>query len=77
MPRVVLDTVAVADLPHHLQVEHRALMETLGLDQPALALELRPTLGQFGLDGLDGLFGLFARRHKVRLGIDGDLVVTP
>ena len=39
--RVVLDAVAVADLAQHLQVEHRALVEPLRLQQLALALEQR------------------------------------
>ena len=42
MARVVLDAVAVADLPDHLEVEHRPLMQTLRLEQPAFALELGP-----------------------------------
>ncbi len=33
--RVVLDAVAVAELLDHLQVEHRALVEPLGLEQAA------------------------------------------
>ena len=39
--RVVLDAVAVADLPHHLEVEHRPLVQPLRLEQLALRFELR------------------------------------
>ena len=33
MPRIVLDAVAVPDLPDHLEVEHRSLMKPLCLEQ--------------------------------------------
>ena len=35
MARVVLDAVAVADLPDHLEVEHRPLVQPLRLEQLA------------------------------------------
>jgi hypothetical protein len=35
MARVVLDAVAVADLAHHLEVEHRALVQALRFEQLA------------------------------------------
>ena len=37
---VVLDAGAVADLPHHLEVEPRPLLEPLGLEELLLRLEL-------------------------------------
>ena len=39
VPRIVLDAVAVADLTHHLQIEHRALVQPLRLEQLAFALQ--------------------------------------
>src|ERR1035438_733531 len=39
MPRIILDAVAVADLLHHLQVEHGALPQALRFDQLALFLQ--------------------------------------
>ena len=44
MPRVVLDPVAVADLLDHLEIEHRPLVQPLGLERPARGLELRQPL---------------------------------
>ncbi len=32
VPRVVLDAVAIADLLNHLEIEHRALIQALGLN---------------------------------------------
>ena len=75
MPRVVLDPVAVADLLHHLQVEHCPLMEPLGFQDLAAALQLGEPLGQLGPDGLDGLHPPGARRHEVRLRIDRSTLV--
>ena len=75
MARVVLDAVAVADLADHLEVEHRPLVQALGLEQPPFLLEVAATFGQLFLDRLDRLLGPLARRHEVRLRIDGGLVV--
>ena len=41
VPGVVLDAVAVADLANHLEIEHRALVQPLCLEQFALRLEQR------------------------------------
>jgi hypothetical protein len=38
MTRVVLDSVAVADLAEHLHVEERPLLEPLGLEERFLPL---------------------------------------
>ncbi len=75
VPRVVLDAMAVANLVDHLEVEHRPLVDTLGLEQLPFGLEGRPVLDQFRLDGLDGSLRALARRHEVRLGENGHLVV--
>ncbi len=70
--RVVLDPVAVADLPDHLEIEHRPLMKALRLQHAAGPFEFRHPLLQLRLDALDGLHGALARRHEVRLREDGD-----
>src|SRR5262249_30203360 len=59
----------------HLEIEHRPLMKTVGLEHLAFRLELGAVPLQLGLDALDGNLGLLTRRDKVRLGIDGELVV--
>ena len=71
--RVVLDAVAVPGLAQHLEVEHRALVEPLRLEQLAAALERRLHLHQLGLDRLDG--GLEPRlgRHVVARRVDRHL----
>ena len=75
MARVVLDAVAVPDLLDHLQVEHRSLMQTLGLEQLAFAFELRPIPAELLLDRFDGAARPVARRHEMRFRVDGGLVV--
>ena len=75
MPGVVLDAVAVADLLHHLEIEHRALVQALRLEELALGLELAAVPRELGLDRLDRLLGAIARRDEVRLRVDRDLVV--
>src|SRR5262245_23788084 len=76
MARVVLDAVAVADLPNHLEIEHRALMEALGLEQLPFRFEQAAIPRELFLDRLHRLLGPIARRHEVRLRIDGHLVET-
>ena len=50
MARVVLDPVAVAELPQHLHVEQRALLEPLRFEQPAARLQEGQALAQLLLD---------------------------
>ena len=50
MPRVVLDPGAEADLADHLQVEARALLQTLGLEQLLLAAQPDQPLREFDFD---------------------------
>ncbi len=76
VPRVVLDPVAVANLADHLEVEHRALVQALGLEQLAPGLERRPSLRQFRLDRGDRPSGVLARRDEVRLGVDRQPVLA-
>src|SRR5262245_28512907 len=75
MTRVVLDAVAVADLADHLQVEHRALMQPLRLEQTALGFEDAAPPRELLFDRLDRASGSIARRDEVRLRVDRDLVV--
>ena len=42
VPGVVLDAVAVSDLLDHLEIEHRPLVQAVGLEDLALGLELAP-----------------------------------
>ena len=64
--RVVLDALAVADLGHHLEVEARALLDALRLDQLHLADEELLLLVQLDLDLLDRGQHLLPSRHVVR-----------
>ena len=70
VPRVVLDSMAVADLLHHLEIEHGALIEPLRFDLLALLFELRAPPRQLLANAVHGgelcLFG----HDIVRLGID-------
>ena len=76
MPRIVLDPVAVADLPDHLEIEHRALVQPLRLEHPSLVLEEVAALGQLGLDRLGGVLEPIAGGDEVRLRVDGDALVA-
>ena len=71
MARVILDSVAVADLLDHLQIEHGPLVEPLRFNLLALLLQFLVPPLQFRADALHGIvLGLLAH-HVVRLGIDG------
>jgi hypothetical protein len=77
VPGVVLDAVAEAHLGEHLEIETRALIEPLQLDQLLLRLELLETPGQLLLDGPHGrLHGLLAR-HVVAGRVDGGAAYPP
>src|SRR5262245_2657595 len=76
MTRVVLDTVAVADLPNHFQIEHRALVEPLRLEQLPFRFEQAAIPRELLLNRLHRLLGPIARGHEVRLRIDRNLVET-
>ena len=67
---VVLDAVAVADLLDHLQVEERALMDALRLQQSSLPLEQRLPSLQLVLDRFDRLLETRPRHDEVRLRIN-------
>ena len=70
MARVVLDPVAVADLPQHLHVEQRPLLEPLGLEEPPARPEEAEPLPQLVRDARQRLLELRRRRHVVARGVD-------
>ncbi len=76
VPRVVLDAVAVADLLDHLDIEHGALVEPLGLEELAFSFELRPVPGELLADGVDGEPRAIAGGDEVGLRKHRHLVVT-
>ena len=55
MARVVLDAVAVADLLHHFEIEHGALLQALRLDELALLLKLLAPPLQLVADAVHGV----------------------
>src|SRR4051812_21434855 len=70
--RIVLDALAEAELGEHLQVEARALLDALRLDQPPGLLEEVDAAAQLRLDRLDGAQRGLARRDVVARGIHGE-----
>ena len=65
VPRVVLDALAETDLGHHLEIEARALLDALRLDQLHLRDEEVLLLHELDLDRLDGVEHLLPARHVV------------
>jgi len=53
LPRIVLDALAETQLDKHLQVEARALLDTLGLQELARLLEVLDPPGELDLDRFD------------------------
>ena len=70
MPRIILDSVAISDLPDHFQIEHGALIQPLRLDQLAILFELRMPADQLFIDALQRLLARLRRHHIVRLRIN-------
>ena len=62
----------MADLGHHLDIEPRALLQALRLDEPVCVTQHRKPVDQLFLDGLDGFENTLARGHVVTLGIHGE-----
>src|SRR5690606_8305577 len=60
---VVLDAFAEAELLQHFEVETRALLDTLSLDQLAVIDKMLHAFAQFCLDGLESAHDGFARGH--------------
>ena len=63
---VVLDTVAIPQGAHHLEVVHRPLMNALRLQQSALFLQRPQMFFQLHLDRLDRRDAALVRGHVVR-----------
>jgi hypothetical protein len=62
--RIVLDPFAEADLDHHLEVEARALLDPLRLDQLHLGDEVVLLLRELDLDRLDRVDDLLPARSR-------------
>src|SRR5439155_17067131 len=63
--RVVLDALAESDLDHHLDIEARALLDALGLDQLHLRHEELLLLRELDLDRFDRVEHLVPARDVV------------
>ena len=74
--RVVLDAVAVAELPQHLHVVLRALADAVRLQRLAGLLERRDLLLQLGPDLLQRALQRRRRGQVVRRGVDDELVLA-
>src|SRR5579872_32481 len=74
--RVVLNAMAVADLPYHLEIEHGALIQALSLDNLALLFELLVPPFEFQLDAAHGPLSHFGRHDVVRFRINGQAQVS-
>ena len=72
--RVVLDPVAEAELPHHLEVVLGALADPVRLEHPALALEQLHLLLELVLDLVLRALDRRLRGDVLRRGEDGDRV---
>ena len=70
--RVVLDPRAEADLADHLQVEARALLQALGLEQLLLAAQPGQPLRELGLDRGERALDLLLGDDVVAAGPDRD-----
>ena len=68
--RVVLDPLAEADLADHLQVEPRALLDSLGFEQLAALGIVGDPLLELGLDPGEGALHPVGRNHVVAAGVD-------
>lgn len=76
-PGVVLNAGAVAQLLHHLDVVHGALLDALGLDEFALPLEEGHPLLKLPIDLLDSGVHLLLGGDIVGGRPDGDVVQPP
>src|SRR5229473_4096384 len=71
MARVVFDSVTIADLPDHLEIEHGALVEALGLHEFALFFQFLLPPFELRLDAEQRTLAAFRSHHIVRFRIDG------
>src|SRR5215208_4266567 len=70
VPRVILDASTEAKLGQHLEIEARALLDALRLEQLTLRLKGLDTLSQLGLDLFDRAQRGIARRDIVARWVD-------
>ena len=69
MPRIILDAFAETHLLEHLEIEARALLDTLSLDEFALAVEVVDAPSQFHLDRVNRPQRGRAGGHVVARGV--------
>src|SRR5258708_2098268 len=74
MARVILDPRARSDLEHHLDVEVRARLQSLGLEQLPSCAQLIQSLRKLVTDQLDRSLNRRTRRDEMLGGIDGGLL---
>src|SRR2546426_1664216 len=70
MTRIILNTVAVADLLHHFHIEQRSLMHALRFKQAALLLEQCFPSGKLALDRLHSLLDPWPRHDEMTFRIN-------
>src|SRR5258708_6199184 len=75
MPRIVLDSMAIANLADHLKVEVSALPEPLRFDKLAPLLEFRVPVSELGLDAVEGLIPLVGAHHVMGFGVNRQSLV--
>ena len=74
--RIILDPLAVTHLLHHLDIEQRALLQPLGLEELVFRMQLIEADYQFLPDVRNGPLHVFPRRHVMAAGIYGDPAET-
>ena len=72
--RIVLDARAIAELPHHLEVEGRSLAKSGALQDPSLRVELADPRLHLRLDVDDRSLELVGRCHVVGRRVDVDFL---
>ncbi len=72
VPRIIFDPLAEAELVEHFEVEARALLDPLGLEELSRFLKVVDSLGELDLDRFDRPQRRRARRHIVARRIDGE-----
>src|SRR5690348_17347642 len=71
MSGIVLNSMTISNLLDHFEIEHCALIDSLGLDQLAAALQLLVPPLQLILNALHGLLTRWRVHHIVSLRING------
>src|SRR5262249_20136962 len=74
--RVILDTVAIAELLEHLEVVHSPLAEALGFEELTLGYELGLPLVELGLYRFDSVPKPVLGHYIMSLGVDRDSLVS-